>query len=127
MKHKTSRRKKTERTNDLVSTTMHNNTQCPSCRKVGDVVIHFLHKDVLHNKRRLELLLCVECIDKHKQEIIQSKDKKFFHLIPMLNSMLQSVGRFEEKTLEQLESEFEIIPEEVKEGEIINENTKSIS
>jgi protein-arginine kinase activator protein McsA len=127
MKHKTSRRKKTERTNDLVSTTLHNNSYCPSCRKLKNTVIHFIHKDVLHNKRRIELLLCENCIDDYKQQIIRDKNKNLFSFIPILNTMLKAVGKFEEKSLEQLESEFEILPEEIKEGEIVSENTQSIS
>lgn len=96
MKPKTNRRKKSENKKDLVSITLYKNRKCPSCGDRKDVVVHFLHKDTLRNKRIMELLLCEDCVVSHRKEIVDKKDKRFFALIPILNSMLKETGRFEE-------------------------------
>ncbi len=111
MKHKTNRRKQNKSDNNLILTNTLYDRKCPSCGNLKSKLVHFVHKDVFKNKRILELLLCEDCLIAHKQQIIEKKDKKFFYLVPILNSMLKAIGRFEEKSLEQLESEFEILPE----------------
>lgn len=111
MKVKTHRRKKVERNNDLVSKIIHKNRKCPSCGVVKPQVVHFLHKDILRDKRLLELMLCEDCIEKSRKEILETKNKRMYPLVPVLNSMLQVFGKFEEKSTEQLEKEFELTPQ----------------
>lgn len=113
MKRKTNRRKKIQRNYDLVQVTLHNDKKCPECKQVKKT-IHFVHKNTFKDKRLIELLLCEDCTRKYQESIIASKDKKFFYLLPMLNSMLQKVGKFEEKTIEQLNQELEVFAQEVE-------------
>jgi hypothetical protein len=120
MKLKTNRRKKTENKKDLVSITLYKDRKCPSCGERKDVVIHFLHKDTLRNKRIMELLLCEDCVVSHRKEIVEKKDKRFFALIPILNSMLKEVGIFDEVNKKDL---VEYI-EENKKNEVTQEKIK---
>jgi len=100
--------KNKKRPKDLVLTNILNNRKCPACKKLKEIVIHFIHKDILHNKRKIELLLCEDCCMLYKNEIIKNKDKQYMHLVPILNSMLKTMGKFEEKTIEQIKEEMEI-------------------
>ena len=117
---KTNRRQKSIKDKNVVIAHIINDKVCPSCKKEKQKLVHFLHKDTFKNKRILELLLCEDCLIMHKQRILEKKDKRFFYLVPILNTMLKVVGRFEEKTLEQLESEFEILPQ----GEVVEDVVK---
>jgi len=106
--------KKKVRNNDLVLTTVYKERRCPSCRKKKDDVIHFLHKNILHSKIILELLLCKDCIVKNRNEIIEKKAKNHFYLIPIFNTMLKAIDFVpEELSIDQI-------------AELMNENSKKV-
>jgi hypothetical protein len=100
--------KKKNRPKDLVLTNIIKDTKCPVCKEIKEKVIHFIHKDIRRNKRILELFLCEDCCISHKNEIIKNNDKKYIQFVPILNSMLKATGKFEEKTIDQIQEEMEI-------------------
>ena len=102
------KKKQKSRPKDIVLTNIIKNKRCPVCKKEKEQVIHFIHKDYLRNKRILELFLCEDCCIAHKNEIIKNNDKQYMQFVPILNSMLKAVGKFEEKTVEQIKKEMEI-------------------
>lgn len=108
MKIKTNRRKINIK-KDIVLINIKNNYICPECKIRKEQVIHFIHKSSTTYKRLVEMCLCEECILSTRQKILESKNKNLFYIIPVLNSMLKKIGKFEEKSFEQLESEFNII------------------
>ena len=119
--------KKRIRNNDLVLTTVHHNKKCPSCKTNKGNVIHFLHKNVLKEKRLLEFFICSDCVKTTRQRIIIDKAKDHFYLIPIFNSMLQAAGIVpEELSIDQIA---ELVNSEQKdiEGEKVDENKESLS
>jgi|WetSurMetagenome_2_1015567.scaffolds.fasta_scaffold910679_2 hypothetical protein len=122
MKTKTNRRKKVQRSNDLVLLTIKKDHRCPSCRKTKDQVIHFIHKNKLTGKRVIELLMCKDCILLYRKEALEKKDAKLLPFVPIFNSMLKSIGEYIEP--EEIEKQVENLMKDdtnIIDAEIVNE------
>jgi len=82
--------------------------KCPRCelRKEG---VYFIHKDMVLRKNVFELFLCKECLRLLKTDIMEEKITKRKYLVPVLNTMLEVIGEWDELEAKKMEENLNLV------------------